>query len=302
MNEPAGQGRTRTEESKVDSVDFRHLAAFQRVYQERAYAVAGEGVLATRKSMVRMIRNLERSFECALFTESSSGKLVPSPFAERLFNDLRFLNTAKQRLTDHIAAIRENGRILHVGSSAAVFRTLEFRTLFRELQALDGIRTCYTPVDSAHAGKALVSGHCDLFVGCWSGTGSRFVTHDAGEVTYRLYRRGAEVLRPAVAPGAVVVSLYNQVPELPPVPDGHRAWEVIDDSQWLYWLDHAEECPAGTVVLGPEVELEPEWWHVVESQPDIPVSRKLHVGFLRQHPYEFLLALAQRIENRTLGS
>jgi Bacterial regulatory helix-turn-helix protein, lysR family len=301
MMDSGKQIRTQEEDPKLDSVDFRHLAAFQRVYQEKNYANAGQGIFATRKSIVRMMQNLERSFDCALFKEGLRGELVPSPFAERLFNDLRFLNTARHRMKDHICAIHEGGRVLHVGSSAAVFRTSEFRMLFRELQALDGIRACYSPIDSAEAGKALVSGHCDLFIGCWSGKGSRFVTCEAGGIGYRLYRRGPGGLKDLI-PRACVISLYNQVPELPPVPEGYDSWAILNESEWLFWLDHAEECPAGTLILGPEFQVDSDWWQVVEDQPASPVSQKLHVNFLRQHPYEFLPALAQKIQTRTLGT
>ncbi|MEO5914963.1 MAG: hypothetical protein ABIS50_12070 [Luteolibacter sp.] len=304
MNDSAKQIGPLAGDPKLDSIDFRHLTAFQEVYQEKNYASAGHGIFGNRKSIVRMMQNLERSFDCILFTEGLRGELVPSAFAERLFNDLRFLNAARHRMKDHIGGIHENGRVLHVGSSAAVFRTLEFRTLFRQLQSLDGIRACYTPIDSADAGKALVSGHCDLFVGCWSGKGSRFVTREAGEVSYRLYQRGAKITANETGENitvkACVVSLYNKLPVLPPVPGGHRSWETLGESQWLYWLNHPEECLEGTLILGPEVQIDPEWWHAVESQPVTPVSQTLHVSFLRQHAYEFLPALVEKIRNKTL--
>ncbi|MES2659469.1 MAG: LysR family transcriptional regulator [Verrucomicrobiota bacterium] len=298
MTDSENQPGSQVEDPKLDSVDFRHLSAFQSVYQEKSYTGAGLGIPAARKSIVRMIQNLERDFDCRLFIEGSRGQLVPTPFAERLFNDLRFLNTARHRMKDHICAIHESGRVLHVGSSAAVFRTQEFRALFRELQTADGIRACYCPIDSADAGKALVSGHCDLFIGCWSGKGSRFVTHEAGGVFYQFYRRGPGGAQKDLMPRACVVSLYNQVPDLPPVPDGCDSWGILNESQWLYWLDHAEECPNGTLILGPEMQVDPGCWQVVENQPESPVSQRLHVSFLRQHPYEFLPALARKIQNR----
>ncbi len=202
-------------------------------------------------------------------------------------------------MKDHISAIHENGRVVHVGSSTAVFRTLEFRSFFRELQSLDGIRACYSPVDCENAGKALVSGHCDLFIGCWRGTGSRFVTHQAGVISYRMYRRGSVIPEKESAHRACAVFLYNQNPELPPLPEGHQTWEIIDESRWLYWLDHADECPVGTLILAPEAEVDPDWWCAVDEQPTCPVSQPLNVSFLRQHPYEFLPTLVMKIENRT---
>ncbi len=45
-------------DSKVDSMDFRHLSAFQKVYQERSYSIAEPGDYFSRKSVVRMMQNL----------------------------------------------------------------------------------------------------------------------------------------------------------------------------------------------------------------------------------------------------
>lgn len=292
-------------DSKWDSVDFRHLSAFQRVYQEKHYANAGQGIFTTRKSIVRMMRNLERSFDCDLFSEGLRGELVPSAFAERLHNDLRFLNAARHRMKDHIAAIHENGRILHVGSSTAVFRTSEFRNLFRELQALDGIRACYSPIHSADAGKALVSGNCDLYIGCWAGTGNRFVTQGAGAVAFRLYQRKPNDATPDNGGNTVVnsyiVSLDGQIPKSGAPSDETGKWQPLDDSLWLYWLDHPEECPGGTRILGPDVQIDSERWEVRDESRGRAVSQPLQASFLRQHPYEFLPMLVGKIQNRSIA-
>ena len=280
-----------------ESVDFRHLSAFQKVYHERNYANAGQSVFATRKSIVRMMQNLERSFDCVLFSEGLRGELHPSPFADRLFNDLRFLNAARHRMKDHIAAIHEDGRVLNVGCSAAVFRTREFRNLFRELQSLGGIRACYSPIDSADAGKALVSGHCDFHIGCWTGVASRFVTQPAGGVSLRLYQRGGSGAVRTVAAVRYVVSMDGQVPETGATPDGPDQWEILHDSQWLYWLDHPEKCPEGTVILGPDVQIDGERWQTLEGGP-VSFQQPLYASFLRQHPYEFMPTLMEKIQHR----
>lgn len=286
--------------SKWESVDFRHLSAFQKVYQEKSYANAGQSIFTARKSVVRMMQNLERSFDCVLFSEGLRGELQPSAFAERLFNDLRFLSSARHRMKDHIAAIHEDGRVLNVGCSAAVFRTREFRNLFRELQSLEGIRACYSPIDSADAGKALVSGHCDFYIGCWTGTASRFVTQGTGTVSFRLYRRlgGGMVGKPAMAP--YLVSLDGQVPELGIELDQAGKAEVLHDSQWLYWLDHPEKCPDGTLICGPEVQIDPDRWQIMGESPSTPCRQPLYASFLRQHPYEFMPMLTGKIQNRAI--
>ncbi len=286
-------------------MDFRHLSAFQKVYQEKNYASAGQQIFATRKSVVRMMQNLERNFDCVLFVEGLRGELMPSAFAERLFNDLRFLNAARHRMKDHIAAIHENGRILNVGCSSVVFRTREFRNLFRELQSLDGIRACYSPINSADAGKALVSGHCDYYIGCWKGTATRFVTQDVGRVTFRTYRRGGggsfKSTHGNAGSPAFVVALDGQLIDLGAMAAGDRKWEVLEDSRWLHWLDHPEKCPADTVVCGPDVQIDSDRWQIVPDDLVVPRGETLYASFLRQHPYEFMPTLTGKIQHRVVS-
>ncbi|RYD49235.1 MAG: LysR family transcriptional regulator [Verrucomicrobiaceae bacterium] len=282
------------EDPKSGVVDFRHLVAFQRVYQEKNYSHAGYGIFATRKSIVRMMQNLERAFDCPLFKEGLRGELSPGPFAERLYNDLRFLNAARGRMKDHITAIHENGRVVHVGSSAAVFRTAEFRNLFRGLQSLEGIRACYSSIEIPDASKSLVSGHCDIYIGCWSGAASRFITQDAGAVSFRIYRRGSSDGAQTENKIRYRVALDGKMPDCPD--DGE--WRKLDEPRWLYWLDHPEECPVGTVVLGPDVQIDGEFWQTDESS-GFGNSLPIQASFLRQHPYEFLPALIGKILTRS---
>lgn len=289
-------GRT-GDDPKGGMVDFRHLSAFQRVYQERNYSHAGYGTFTTRKSIVRMMQNLERTFDCPLFTEGLRGELVPGPFAERLNNDLRFLTAARHRMKDHITAIHENGRVVHVGSSPAVFRTREFRNRFRGLQSLDGIRVCYSPIEAADAGKALISGHCDLYIGCWAGSAGRFVTQDAGTVSFRRYQRGSPGEIGTRKVDCLLVSLDGKMPDHPVYQESDGEWQVLDEARWLYWLDHPEDCPVGTVVFGPDVQIDADYWQA-EEDSDFGKSQPLHASFLRQHAYEFLPTLMNKILTR----
>jgi DNA-binding transcriptional LysR family regulator len=286
------------DDPKGGIIDFRHLSAFQRVYQEKNYAHAGFGIFTTRKSIVRMMQNLERSFDSPLFTEGLRGELVPGAFAERLYNDLRFLNAARHRMKDHIAAIHENGRVLHVGSSAAMFRTREFGNLFRGLQSLDGIRACYSRVEASNAGKALVSGHCDLYIGCWTGSASRFVAQSAGNVSFRCYRRGAVGESCEHVTARYWVPLDGRMPELPVLAAGDGDWQALDEARWLYWLDHPEECPVGTMVFGPDVQIDTDHW-LTDDAAAFGGSQPLHACFLRQHPYEFLPTLMGKVLTRS---
>ncbi|RYD31501.1 MAG: LysR family transcriptional regulator [Verrucomicrobiaceae bacterium] len=279
-------------------VDFRHLGAFVRVYQERNYSHAGYGIYTTRKSIVRMMQNLERVFDCSLFTEGLRGELVPGPFAERLNNDLRFLNAARHRMKDHIAAVHENGRVVHVGSSPAVFRTREFRNLFRGLQSLDGIRSCFAPIEVSDASKALVSGHCDLYVGCWTGSAGRFLTQEAGTVSFRRYQRGTPGETGTGKIDCFRVFLDGKMPDHPVYHECDGEWQPLDEARWLYWLDHPEDCPVGTVIFGPDVQIDTDYWQA-EEDAGTGNGLGIHATFLRQHAYEFLPTLMNKILTRT---
>ncbi len=290
--------------SQWDSVDFRHLNAFQRVYQNRNYAHAGLDMFGTRKSVVRMMRNLERSFECELFKEGAHGELTPSVFAERLHHDLRFLNTARQRMEDHIAAVYENGRVLRVGCSAAVFRTREFRHLFRGLQSQEGIRTRYSPINLADAGKALSSGKCDVYIGGWTGTDNRFTSRVVGDIAFRLYERKSDGAAAAsendTTPNSYVVVLDSEILSAGAPRSETSQWLLLEEAWWLSWLDHPEECPPGTRILGPDVQLDPEYWEPREEMTKI-IKQPLAVSFLNHHPYSFLPTLVGSIQPRSVN-
>lgn len=299
-----GEGDIETggEFGRIGMIDFRHLKAFQTVYQEKNYANAGQEIFANRKSVVRMMQNLEKHFDTLLFAEGIKGELVASAFAERLYNDLRFLTAARQRMKDHISSVHDGGRVLHIGSSAAVFRTREFRNLFRELQSLRGIRVAYSSIDVEESSKALLSGHCDLYIGCHAGSAGRFAIHDTGAITFRGYRRGGQDGSEAASVPAVyqVVSLDGRLPEQSPTAGGAGKTKVtLEDSQWVQWLDNPEECPKGTVIFGPEVQMDPEYWQELEEKDQLLLKQPLMVSFLRQHPYEFLPSLVAKIQNRS---
>lgn len=283
-------------ETSRGGIDFRHFRTFQEVYRERHYANGGRAFAANRKSVVRMIQNLERHFECDFFHEDSRGDLTPSPFAERLNNDLRFLNQARERLEDHIARVHENGRVLRVGSSPAAFRTAEFRGIFRRLQGAERVRAAFTPMDVTDPQKMLISGHCDLYIGSRPPEVARFDCREVGAISYKCYVRAksAEESQSSNA-GAkeYVVALDGVCPNI-----DSRTGKVIKlaDSQWVYWCDHPRECPVGTLIHGPEIEMDSDYWQEIEKTDGQPaVAIPLYLAFLRQHSYEFLPALAASI-------
>jgi len=280
-----------------DLVDFRHLGVFREAYQEKSHLIKGP---LNRKSVCRIISNLERVFECSLFSPVERGKLLPSPFADRLFNDLRFLDGAQGRLDEHVRGVRDAGRVVLVGSSPAIFRTRWFRNLFRDLQMMHGVRPSFVPIDSSMDGRALTSGLCDLHVGFPVDDGNRFAYREAGHIGYMNYHRLADDRRShrgEPSPPCHVVSLEGNPPVLSESgTEADTPCEPITDGEWIDWLDHPERCPGDTWVLAPEMQIDERYWQAgdegcFESPP-------IQFSWLRQHSYEFLPGLVDKVARR----
>ena len=277
-------------------LELRHLKAFQQVYLSRDYTAAGHELNTNRKGVLRMIDRLEKTFHCSLFTEQERGLLVPNPFADRLFNDLRFLNSAQDSLEEHIRQMRESGRLLKIGSSSLAFRTQTFRSLFRELQTYDRVRASYIPIKSEDAAKGLAAGTCDLHVGCWQGPSKRFISLTVGSLEFRSFTRVGD--SSAIDETAIpyVIALDGMFIDSLPESGEKVSWRALPEARFLHWLDHPEECPAGTRIYGPDIPCDVRHWTV--NPCPLPLSQTIRINFLRQHPYEFLETLGRGIHTR----
>jgi DNA-binding transcriptional LysR family regulator len=282
------------------SLDLRHFDAFQQVYRARDLTVAGHELRTTRKTMRRMMDNLEKAFQCPLFSEPTRGQLVPSPFADRLFNDLRFLNSAQQLLEERIQATHDAGRILRVGTSPTVFRTSVLRTVFRTLQTIQGIRPTYVPVQADESSKAIASGNCDIHIGTRPCEEKRFLCEVITHLDLiPIARTGDGMMRNISHTGTIsahVVSLDHKTPtfKFP----SHLNLRALPESNWLRWIDHPEECPAGTIIFAPDVPSDTTHWSRADSENLSPLQKPLYLTCLRQHPYEFLPSLGGVIQSR----
>ncbi|MBK1881288.1 LysR family transcriptional regulator [Luteolibacter pohnpeiensis] len=282
----------------MEAADFRHLNAFQCVYEEKSYTNAGHALHTIRKAIRRMIDHLEEAFECQLFKDEELGKLSPSPFAERLFNDLRFLTATQRCFSEHIRNVRQNGRVLQVGSSSAVFRTRAFRYLFRKLQLMRQIKISYTSVEPDDAGRFLVSGYCDLYIGCWSGNTKRYISEEVAETTFALYvptDRAADYSDGHLPENGYIVSLDGVEIDPAKLPRLCKGWESLPEEKWLLWLDRPDQCPDDVVIFAPEASINLSHWAAVGPVGFSNIRQTLRATFLRQHPYEFLPALTQKI-------
>lgn len=269
--------------------DLRHLTAFQHVYLTRDYTLAGHDMHTSRKGILRMLERLEQTFQSRLFHAEGRGSLVPTPFAERLYNDLRFLNSARESLHDKISEIRKSGRPLRVGASPLIFRSEIFRSVFRSLQSLERVRTSYVPVKPGDGSKALAAGVCDLHVGIGNPDASRFAGESLTDLPFMLFTRAGK-------PGDDTKS-YAVAPDGTTPPSGsENTFIPLDKTTFLRWLDHPEECPAGTRVLAPSIPYDPAYW-IAETSP-CGGSETVSIRFLRQHPYEFLPSLVRSLKQR----
>ena len=165
---------------------------------------------------------------------------------------------------------------------------------------MGNVRLSYTPVDSEEAGKALLSGQCDLYIGTWKGHPKRFVTVEAGNVPYRFFQRMAsdrerksDQLRERYA---YVVNLDGMAPDPKNLPDCGMKWHSLSEKQWMRWLSYPEECATDTLICAPNIPGDPLKWTLWEAPAATShIQLHLYANFLRQHPYEFLPALAGKI-------
>jgi DNA-binding transcriptional LysR family regulator len=290
-------------EPATTGLDLRHFGAFQQVYRLRDFTEAGHALNTTRKSIRRMMDNLEKAFQCPLFTESGRDQLVPSPFADRLFNDLRFLNTAQQLLEERIRATHEAGRVLHIGTSPSVFRTSAFRSLFRDLQSLKGVRPTYVPVAPDDGCKALSNGTCDIHFGTKKCVEKRFLTEVMMPLEF------FPIMRADHATGSVTPP-PSAIPPYALTVDGgaidfsggnHRVFQSLAETTWLGWLEHPAQCPAGTVIFVPDLPSDTTRWARVDTTVLPPFQKSLYLTYLKQHPYEFLSSVRSVIQSRNAG-
>lgn len=272
--------------------ELRHLAAFQQVYIARDYTAAAHDLNLDRKGVLRMMDRLEQALRNPLFTEPRRGVLVPSPFADRLFNDLRSLNAARELLAKEVEGIRTHGRPVRIGGSPTVFRSSIFRSLFRDFQISGKIRVSYVPVPADEATKALTGGTCDLHIGCVPTTSPRFISHLLGHLPFRMLERKGET--PDATSGRPwIVSSEEMRAE--PMAGEITGYRPLDEARFLHWLDHPEECPAGTLIFAPEIPVSGSHW-TTTAAPTPSASTSVHLRHLRQHPYEFLPALVNSIK------
>jgi len=271
--------------------ELRHLTAFQQVYLVRDYTSAGHDLNTDRKGVLRMMDRLEQAFRNPLFSEPRRGVLVPSPFADRLFNDLRLLNVARESLSEQVADIRHNSRPVRIGGSPIIFRSTIFRSVFRDLQLSGKMRATYVSVAAEEASKALASGTCDLHIGCIPASGSRLVSRFLGSLAFRmLERKGAEAGATRGTPWIV----SSEEMKVEPMTGEITRYRPLEEAQFLHWMDHPEGCPAGTLILAPEIPVDGNQWNIIEGGPS--ASTGVHLRYLRQHPYEFLPTLANGIK------
>jgi hypothetical protein len=290
-------------EPAMVGLDLRHFGAFQQVYRLRDFTEAGHALNTTRKSIRRMMDNLEKAFQCRLFEEPGRGPLIPTPFADRLFNDLRFLNTAQQLLEERIQATHDAGRVLHVGTSPAVFRTSAFRGLFRQLQGIKGVRPTYVPISPEDGCKAISSGGCDIHFGTRKWVDKRILTEVVMHLDFVPVIRANDAAQPVEPPRSAVppyvVTVDGGTMDFGEM--GHRVFQSLPESIWLGWLDHPERCPVGTIVFAPDLPSDRTRWVPVDTALLPPFKKPLHLSYLRQHPYEFLPSVRNLIQSRHNG-
>ncbi len=291
----AGATRERYGVDSPHSLDFRHIEAFRVVYEEGCYNAAAITLGATGRSVKKSMKDMRMILGGEMFTEGRDGTVSPTAFGTRLFNDTRQLDLAMARLIEKAEVIRSQGRVLRVGTTPAIFRTSAFRTIFRELQTMEGFRLSYVQLGKVGCAKALQQGLCDWYLGFDGGLGERFASAHIMEIPLRDYIRGRST-------GARRTALHSPTP--PERCASGRRGKLpgniipIPEERWIHWLDHPADCEEGILVRSPEMAMDSRFWTELEETPGGSGTLALHATHLKHHPFEFLPGLAAEVQNR----
>lgn len=280
------------------SLTYRHIEVFRHVYQERDYASAGFGLGSTGRSVKKSLKDIQNILGVELFTEGCDGEAIPTPFAERLFTDTKGLDSAMNLLIEKAEFIREQGRVLRVGATPAIFRTTLFRAAYRELQAMEGFRIRYVQLSQEVASKALLRSCCDLYLGFDDEEGERFVSEKIAMIPLKEYVRGenSRDFRHSVhSPKLSLPCGKSKQEKLP------KNIILIPEERWMHWLDHPADCEEGTFVRAPEMSLDSKFWTETKLDAGGCGQLSLQAIFLKQHPFEFLPKIAGRLRKSIQG-
>lgn len=287
--------RDRNNADSLQSLDFRHIEAFRQVYEEGCYNAAGITLGTTGRSVKKSIKDMRVILGGEMFTEGKDGTLSPTAFGQRLFNDTKQLDLAIARLIEKAELIRSQGRVLRVGTTPSIFRTSVFRTIFRELQTMEGFRLSYVQLGKVGCAKALQQGLCDWYLGFDGGLGERFTSAPITEIPLKDYIRGR-------SSGARQTTFHSPAPPERCVSGGGEKLPgniiPIPEERWIHWLDHPADCEEGILIRSPEMAMDSRFWTELEEAPGGSGTLALHATHLKQHPFEFLPRLAAELQNR----
>ena len=276
--------------SQTPCPDYRHVEAFRRAYAERDFSRAASAMFSSKRSIARLLKDMENICGGRLFNAPNLADLSPTPLGERLFTDTGNLERAMEALLFGIKEIRDQGRILRVSTTPGIFRSDRFREIFRDLQAANGIRISFVPSLGRDPSKDLAQGKYDLFLSLGSQFGDRFSCSEIADIPLSGYIRG-------VFTSDTASDEFHTLDSIRSAPAGAK---LMTDEDWLYWLDNPLECPSGTRLIVPEVSIDARFWTETPTPPTWQLSATLHATYLHQHPYEFLPRLCTELQSRFL--
>ena len=279
-------------DESLNSLGLRHLIAFRTAYREGDISAAAAEMYTDRRTLLKMIQAIETSAHDQLFINETNGKISPTAFGERLFNDTRSLEQHLKSLNSTAQSIRDRGRVLRLATSPALLRTRAFQQIFATLGIRKDFRLSVVPVEPGSEGSALSQGDCDIYLTIGSLLGDRFVADPVCTVKCREYIRGGKT----IVAGAKQYSVSGVQSEQSP-DSGDHALLKLDENEWVLWLDYPVLCPEGTIILAPEINVDPNYWNILERAE--PTNLELQAYHIKQHSYEFLSPLARSLAELT---
>lgn len=292
--------------------DPLHLRAFTALVAEGSVSRASLELRTSPSNVRRIWQSLEEQLGDRLFVATRSGEVRPTPAARLLDREMSPLLEEIRRFEASVQRIHRQGRTLRLGADRHVFNTRHFGRLFKTLRRDERFRVSFVEVAEEEGRGALEAGACDMLFAVDGMPGRRFESQELPPLKFdvAVARRGAEAeaadsMSPAdlmklnwslaaFARTAVALDTLRKIEAC-----GAGNGRLCSQNQFLRWAEEErgqgeKENETEAIVCVPPASFtgQPQVYFLpLEAVAGFP----LNVTYLKQHPYEFLPAVARQM-------
>ena len=285
-------------------LDPLHLRAFSTLVAEGSVSRASLELRTSPSNVRRIWQSLEEQLGDRLFVSDRSGEVSPTPAARLLNREMSPLLEEIRRFEESVLRIHRQGRTLRLGADRHVFNTRHFGRLFKTLRRDERFRVSFVEVAGEDGRGALEAGACDMLLAVDGMPGRRFESQELPplkfDVAFARHREGAGSLSPAYlmnmnwslaafAKTAMALDTLRKIEAC-----GAGSGRLCSQNQFLRWAEEREQSETEAIVCVPPASLHshPQVYFLpLDSVAGFP----LNVTYLKQHPYEFLPAVARQM-------